>query len=221
MIRTCFTFIICIFFYSVHAQVSFLAFAGGQATSARYMVKDQQQPSDFRFGAVAGVGLKVFFENQLFFSPQIYYSQKGYKVDLELPAFPPTQKAINNDLTIHTIEIAPLFQVDLSKTASHLFIRFGPSIDIAISGKEKFDTLDVNGNAGSFERPLTFSYVDYGRFTASANLHLGYQHESGLIINVFYLHGIGSMNNADFGPRILHRAVGLSVGWRFGKMNNE
>jgi hypothetical protein len=199
--------------------VQLAVFAGPQASSAHYKVRDEKQPTEFKFGAMAGVGLKVPFDNQLFFFPSIYYSLKGYNVTLNQPSFPPTEFAKNNNTTIHTVEIAPLFQIDFSKATAHFFTRFGPAVDFVFSGKETFDTVSTTGNRGSVSRPMLFSFGDYGRITASANVHLGYETGKGLMFFAFYEHGLGSMNNADYGPRILHRIAGLSIGWLFGAKN--
>jgi hypothetical protein len=199
------------------AQVRFAVYAGPQTSSAKYTVEDQKQPTSWKYGAMAGVSVKVPFDNQLYFFPSIYYSLKGYKVTLNTPSFPPTQFAKNNNTTIHTVEISPLFQVDLSKKPAHPFIRFGPAVDFAFSGREEFDTVSRNGQVGSVERPMIFSFGDYGRFTAQANIHLGYETGNHLMVFAFYEHGFGSLNNADGGPKILHRIIGLSVGWLFNE----
>ncbi len=184
-------------------------------TSARYSIRDSKQPTDFQKGLMGGIGLKVPFDNQLYFFPTVFYSRKGYKVTLEQPSFPPSELAKNNSTSLHTMEIAPLLQLDLSKKQNHLFLRFGPSIDIAFSGREQFDTLNSAGGFGTVERPMRFAFTEYGRFTAQANLHLGYESKKGLLFFAFYQHGLGSLNNADNGPRILHRIAGLSIGWFF------
>lgn len=195
------------------AQVELALFAGPQATSANYKVKGNQQPASYKIGAIAGAGLKVPFEHPLYFFPAVYYSLKGYKVTLKDPSFPPTELAINNNVTVHTLEISPLFHFDFSKKPSHLFIRFGPAVDFAFTGREKFDTLSPAGGVGRVVRPMVFSFGDYGRFTASGNLHLGYESGDGWMVFGFYAHGFGSMNNADGGPKILHRIMGLNFGW--------
>jgi hypothetical protein len=212
--------ILAIFFCSFvcHAQVRPTLFAGPQATSAYYTVRGAKQTTDFKFGFMAGGGLKVPFENQLYFFPSVYYSLKGYKVALKDTAAPPTQFAKNNNTTIQTIEVAPLFQVDLSKRPSHFFFRIGPSVDFAFSGKEKFDTSLAGGS--TISRNMVFSFGDYGRITASANLHLGYETAKGFMVFAQYVYGLGSMNNADYGPHIFHRVIGLSVGWSFGHNPN-
>ena len=199
------------------AQVRLVAFAGPQVTSAHYKINDIKQPAQFKPGAMAGVALKVPFDNQLYFFPSVYYSLKGYKVTLNNPSFPPSVFAKNNNTTIHTIELSPLLHFDLNKKASHPFIRFGPAIDIAVSGKEKFDSISISGITTTVNRSMVFSYGDYGRLSASANLHFGYQTKNGLMFFAFYQHGIGSMNNADNGPRIFHRIAGVSLGWMFAK----
>jgi len=201
----------------VNAQVQFACFAGGQATSAHYKVKDNKQPSQFKFGPMGGVAVKVEFDNQLYFFPSVFYSLKGYKVTLNDPAFPPTEFAKNNNVTVHTIEAAPLFHIDFNKQLSHLFVRFGPSVDFAFSGRERFDTLNAFGMTGSVDRPMVFAFTEYGHFTAQANLHFGYETGKGLMAFAFYQHGFGSMNNHDGGPKIFHRIVGLSIGWLFGR----
>jgi hypothetical protein len=40
---------------------------------------------------------------------------------------------------------------------------------------------------------------------------------SGLFVYGQYTHGVGSFNNADGGPKILHRGMGISLGYYFNK----
>lgn len=213
--RACLCTCLSFTFMAAKAQVKIAAFAGAQATSAHYVINDASQPHDYKLGVMAGLGAKVPFDGNLFFFPAIYYSLKGYKVTFNSPSFPPTEVARNNNTTIHTIEIAPLFQVDFSKKPNHAFVRFGPSVDYAVSGTETFDTASTGGQSGAVKRPMVFSFGDYGRYTAAGNLHLGYETSKGFMVFAYYGLGIGSMNNADNGPRILHRIAGLSLGWYF------
>ncbi|HEV7620737.1 MAG TPA: outer membrane beta-barrel protein, partial [Flavisolibacter sp.] len=113
----------------------FAFFAGPQITSAKYLVNGIKQPANDKFGLMGGIAAKVVVENNFYFFPAMYYSLRGYKVTLNNPSYPPTELAKNNNTTIHTIQIAPLFQFDLSKKPSYLFIRFGPSINLAVSAK--------------------------------------------------------------------------------------
>ena len=199
------------------AQVELAVFGGVQATSARYSVREKKQATSSKTGFMIGAGLKVPFEGSLYFFPSAYYSRKGYKVDLQDPAFPPTEFAVNNNTELHTLELAPLFQVDLSRKPSHFFVRFGPSVDFAFSGKETFDTVGLSGTRGTVTRNMVFSFGDYGRITGAANLHFGYEMPRGLMVFAHYSYGLGSLNNHDYGPRIKHIIYGLSLGYKFGR----
>jgi hypothetical protein len=191
-------------------RADIVVFAGPQVTTASYKIRDIKQPTGIKLGGMAGAALKVSFENQLYFFPAVYYSLKGYRVEFNQFAYPPTEIAENNSTRVHTLEIAPLFQVDFSKGPSHTFVRFGPSIDYAFLGREKFDTL---GGDGKWKRKMPFSFGAYGRVTSSANLHVGYESVKGYQLFLHYAHGLGSMNNADLGPKIRHRIIGVSAGY--------
>ena len=218
MIRSLWSLLLILFFsVPAAAQVEFSLFGGVQFTSARYTVKEKRQPTSQKTGFMAGAALKVPFEGALYFFPSAYYSLKGYQVDLNDPAFPPTQFAVNNNTTLHTLEVAPLFQVDLSRKPSHFFVRFGPAVDFVFKGTETFDTVGTSGTRGTVTRPMKFSFGDYGRITGSANFHLGYEMSRGLMVFAHYTYGLGSLNNHDYGPRIKHMIYGFSLGWTFGR----
>jgi len=202
--------------FKVQAQVQFAYFAGVQATSALYKVNEVKQPTQFKPGFMAGMAVKAEFDNQLYFFPAVFYNLKGYKVTLNNPAFPPTEYAINNDVTVHTIEFAPSLHYDFNMRPAHFFVRFGPSFDVAIAGREKFDTSGTSGKIGRVERPMNFAFTEYGRVTTQANLHFGYETGKGLMVYAYYQHGFGSLNNHDGGPKIFHRIVGVSFGWLLG-----
>ncbi len=191
------------------SQVKLGIFGGPQVTSAKYKIEGETQPIDKKYGAQLGANLKVPFENNLYFAPALYYNLKGYHVTLNKPAFPPSDKAINNDTRIHTVETAAMLQYDFSKKPSHFFLKSGFALDFVVSGREKFDTQP----RGTVSRKMKFSFTDYGLVSASANFHFGYETANGLILFAHYAHGIGSMNNADYGPRIFHRIAGISLGY--------
>lgn len=208
MMKTIALLILTVIAVSTRAQPMFGIFAGPQATSAKYTVRGLEQPADTKYGFHLGGVLKVPLEGNLYFAPAAFYSLKGYKVTLNQKAFPPDTLANDNNTTLHTFEIAVLLQVDLGKHASHFYIKGGPSLDIQLAGKEKFSLKDgivVNRN-------MRFSFGDYGHFGANLLLQFGYETKTGLSIGALYGHGIGSINNADYGPAIHHRAYGLTIG---------
>ena len=193
------------------AQVSL--FAGPQLTTAKYHIRNGKQDSEFKQGFMAGIRLTTLVEGPLYFSPSLYYSKKGYKVTFNRGAYPPGPDAQNNNTSIHTIALAPLLQFNLSKEKTHLFVRFGPGIDINLSGSESFDS---TGNK-HIDRSMLFGSTGYSPATAFANLHVGFQHRNGLSVFAHYEHGLSNLNNADLGPMILQRVVGVSLGWRLGR----
>jgi hypothetical protein len=198
---------------AVQAQSRFGIFAGPQASSARYSIDGEKQSTSYKYGFQLGAGWKIPFDNQLYFAPAAFYSMKGYKVELDRPSYPPDPYATNNDTRLHTFELAFLLQYDLGKKPSHFFLKAGPSLDFQLKGTEKFE----RSNGSPVDRSMIFSFGDYGRYAASFLFQFGYEAPSGWFGFAQYNHGVGSFNNADHGPKILHRVWGLSVGHYFGK----
>jgi hypothetical protein len=210
-IHTILLFITISCFNKVNAQLTI--FGGPQQNTAKYTILDKEQETETKFGYMAGIGLKKWVEGPFYFSPMLYYSLKGYKVTYNASAFPPHPDALNNDVTLHTIELAPLFQLNMSSQPSYMFARLGPSFAFNIAGTETFDT---TGNKPT-TKDMVFSFGDYSHATIAVNAHLGYQHKGGLTIFAHYTHARTSLNNADHGPVIYHRSLGLSLGWKLGK----
>jgi len=195
----------------LYAQVKMNVFAGPQVSTAAYKIRGNKQNTELKPGFQAGTGLKIPFEKKLYFTPCFFYSLKGYKVNFSAPAFPPDSAATNNNTTIHSVEIGFLLQYDFSEDAGHWFIKFGPTLDFTLFGREEFDYTDNNGG-GTISRNMKFSFGDYGRYLASAVAQLGYESSKGYFIFAQYTYGLGSMNNADLGPQIAHRVLGISAG---------
>lgn len=204
---------LCLGLASFSQQTQFGIFAGPQASSARYAIDGEKQSTSSKYGFQIGAGWKIPFDNNLYFAPAAFYSLKGYKVDLNRSSYPPDPNALNNDTRLHTLELAFLLQYDLSKTARHMFIKAGPSLDFQLKGTEKYDLR----NGTTVDRNMIFSFGDYGRYAASFLFQLGYEAPSGWFVYGQYTHGVGSFNNADHGPKILHRVYGLSFGHFFRK----
>lgn len=210
--RSLFALLLCVTsFYTVCAQLT--VFGGPQSTSAGYSINGVKQETESKPGFAAGVGIKTVIEGPVHFAPQLWYSQKGYRVSFNRPSMPPDSGAVNNNATIHALELAPLVQINFSKKANYLFLRLGPSLDFNLSGRERFDS----ANGKSVSRSMTFSFADYSFVTAALNTQLGFQHKSGLTLFAYYNYGFGSLNNSDYGPKIFHRIAGAALGWKLGK----
>ena len=197
----------------VNAQPEIGIFGGPQMMSASYLVKGSKQKTEYKYGGQLGAMMKVPFEGKLFFSPAIFYSTKGYKVRFSDFVYPPDPAAINNDVMLHNVEVAALLQFDLSDKPGHFFIKFGPSIETQIIGKEKFNKL----NGEQVSRNMKFSFADYGRFGANLLGHFGYETSGGFTLFAQYTLGVGSVSNTDGGPAIRHRAFGISIGKYFNR----
>lgn len=191
-------------------------FGGVQSTTAQYKIKDQLQTTGSKVGAQLGAMLKIPFDHNLYFAPTANYSLKGFTVQLMDDANPPGEGIVSNDVSIHTLELAPLFHIEFSKKPSHLFMRVGPGIDLAFKGSESL----VKKDGSQIIRDMKFSFTNYGRITSSAVVHLGYETQGGFFVFGHYSHGLGSLNNSDGGPTIRHRIFGLSIGKYFGHNPN-
>ncbi|MGH2553778.1 MAG: porin family protein [Chitinophagaceae bacterium] len=192
-----------------YSQVEVGLFAGPQATGARYTIRNQKQKNEMKYGFHAGLGLKVPFENNLFFAPAAFYSLKGYHVALTQFVYPPDTNAINNNTSIHTFELAALLQFDLSKKPGHAFIKAGPSLDFHLFGHETYDLKA----GGTIDRKMKFSNDgDYGHFSANMLTQFGYETGSGFMFFIQYTHGMASTNNEDNGPKIRHRVYSFTIG---------
>ena len=194
-------------------QSRFVIFAGPQTTFAKYSIDGVKQSVQHKQGFQAGFGLKIPFDNQLFFAPAGFYSLKGYKVKFNRFSYPPDTAAINNNTTIHTFELAVMLQVDIGKEPGHFFVKSGISLDGQLSGKEKFNLK----TGESVNRKMVFSFGEYGYVGANLLVQFGFETKGGLMIFAQYTHGAGSINNADGGPQIKHRVFGISIGKYFSK----
>jgi hypothetical protein len=203
-----FSAIVLLLSVTVNSQVEYGIFAGPQVTGVRYMIDKKKQESSLKIGINAGFQMKIPFENGLSFAPSIMYNLRGYKVKFERRVFPPDSTAVDNNTRFHTLELAFLLQHDFSVEDNHCFIRFGPSLDFALFGNEKFNTT-MNTKV---DRAMKFSFGDYGHYLASAIVQFGYETQSGLFFYAHYNYSLTTMNNADNGPGIGNRAAGITVG---------
>ncbi len=204
------TFFAAIFCWvTIFSQVQFGIFGGPHISSTTYSIKSATQPTDTKVGFHLGAGYKIPFDGILFFSPSISYAMRGYKVQFNQPSFPPDLLAIDNNTTFHEIDVDPLLQFDLSKKASHPFIKIGPSFNFILSGKENYNL----ATGESVDRNMKFSTTNsYGRYNASLVGQFGFETSRGFIIYAYYLRGLISMNNEEQGPSIYNSMYGITLG---------
>lgn len=198
---------------AVNSQIPFGLFAGPQVTDVRYMINEKKQETNLKAGVNIGVQLKFPVENRLSFAPSIMYNLRGYNVKFSGFSFPPDSLAKDNNTSFHTVELAFLLQHDFTLKPGHFFFRFGPSLDFALFGKEKYTTA-----SSTVSRNMKFSFGDYGHYLASAILQIGFESKNGVFVYGHYNYSLTTMNNADGGPRIGNRAAGISVGKYLNKI---
>src|SRR6186997_2427753 len=210
-----FSTIILLLTISANSKFTYVVFEVPQIKVAHYTIRGAKQETTSKIGVNAGVQMKVPFEGRLNFAPSVMYNLRGYKVKFDRPAFPPDSSAIDNNTSYHSFELAFLLQYDFNLEPGHFFIRAGPSLDFILAGNETFNT---NMNT-TIDRPMKFSFGDYGAYLASVILQFGYEAKNGLFGYIHYNYGLISMNNADNGPHIGNRAFGFTIGKYFKKKN--
>jgi Outer membrane protein beta-barrel domain len=194
---------------SYSQQVQTFIFAGLQGNSVKYTIKGDKQNTSFKIGGNAGIGMKVPFEGRLSFVPMFYYSMKGYDVKFDRLSALPDPTAVNNNTTIHCVELAGLLQHDFNNSPDHFFFRIGPGLDFQLFGNEKFD----NNTGGTVDRSMKFAYDRYGRYSGNAHFHFGYEKANSFFIYAQYTFGLASISNYDGGPQIRYRIPGISAGF--------
>jgi len=210
LVRTIISFLIAAFTWSSSfAQARVFIFAGPQTSTVKYTIKNVKQSSESKFGFRAGLGLKVNFDEHLYFSPAISWSNTGYKVKFNMPSSPPDSAAKDNNANLNQLDIDLHLQFDAGNHPNHFFLRAGPTFNVAVLGKESFHI--TTGEEVSRNMKLGF-YSQYSRILVSMVAALGYETSSGFFFNLQYSHGLISMNNADGGPQILQRVIGVNVG---------
>ncbi len=190
------------------AQVKIGIVGGVLQNSADYRISNVKQEVSNKYGFLLGATAKVPFEGIFFFSPSAQYTLKGFKASFDRISRIPDSAAIANNVTLHTLELAPLFQFDFSKKPSHFFIKTGPYLDIYLLAKEKF----TKGSGEQVSRNMPFSFTEYGRFGGGLQIMLGYEMKNNFFIQGLFNYGLGSMVNSDYGPGIRNRNFGLLLG---------
>lgn len=206
---------VCSFFLFIticsHAQVSYGILGGIQQINAHVKIPDGPAiGATSGYGFHAGGMLKVGFDKNVFFSPQILYSLKGITIHYN----DMLQDSVTaSKLQLHYIEIPLLLQFDTRSDGKGFFFLLGPSASVAITGKESRTFLDNSEK----ERPMRFANTAYGRFEMNLVAKAGYCFKSNIMITGGYSYGLGSIINDDYFARIVPRMITLSAGYFFRK----
>src|SRR5690606_21556999 len=102
-------------------------------------------------------------------------------------------------------------EFDTRSNGNGFFFLFGPSVSVAVAGKER---RTLTGNSAK-ERPVRFANTAYGRFEMNLVAKMGYCFKNRVTVTGGYSYGLGSIINDDYFARIVPRMITLSAGYFF------
>lgn len=173
---------------------------GGQMTTAKY--KDSfgvSKSTSSKYGFRAYWMGRVNLEGNIFFSPEVGYTLKGFTVKS------PEAGVAEQEIVLHYFEVKLLQEYTFNEK---FFIKVGPSISGAITGNMK--SLSTTGLRSNSKLP--FNFGAWGRFEACINICGGIHFGNGWIAELALSDGLSSIYDGDDGPKVKNRLVGLSIG---------
>jgi Outer membrane protein beta-barrel domain len=186
----------------VTAQVQF-GFKGGlHYTDARAVSKDGNDLNVIGGGGIhLGTQMKVSFDKNVYFVPQLQYAYKNFSVEYH------NADTASIKMKMHYLEIPLLLEYDLIKENRGFFFQFGPSLSVALAGNETI----TGKTGGTQDSPINYAFNAYGRMEANLVVNAGYQFNRFIQFSVGYAHGLGSIVDGDSGPEITPRMITASL----------
>jgi len=184
------------------AQVQF-GFKGGlHYTNAKAVSNKGEDLTVSGAGGIhLGAQMKVPFDKNLYFIPQMQYAYKNFTVEYN------NTDTASIRMRMHYLEIPVLLEYNLVKENRGFFFQFGPSISVALA-----DNKTISGKTGGTqEKPIKFAFNAYGRMEANLVANAGYQFNPFMQFSLGYAHGLGSIVDGDFGPQITPRMFTASL----------
>jgi hypothetical protein len=196
---------ICTLFSS--AQVNWMIRGGYNYTSAKAKFHEKRLVTDPKSAFNIGVGVKAFFDYNIYFTPQLNYTMKGYTV-----FYGADSNIASSNTTLHMVEFPILLQTYLNPTShNRFFLQYGPVITLTVAGKER-----VILQNGSFEdRKLRFGSTVYGRWEASLMGGIGIEMGDKLTAAANFNVGLTNLANSDYGPKLRTSVISLNFGYYF------
>ena len=194
------------------AQVQF-GFKGGlHYSDARAVSNQGENLTVIGAGGIhLGVQMKVPFDKNLYFIPQMQYAYKNFTVEYN------NTDTASIQMKMHYLEVPLLLEYNLVKENRGFFFQFGPSISVALAGSET-----ITGKTGSTQdKPIKFAFNAYGRMEANLVANAGYQFNPSMQFSLGYAHGLGSIVNGDSGPQITPRMFTASLHYWLAKRKNK
>lgn len=189
---------------SIQAQTNLSVKAGVNLLTARAYYNGQKQSVSFVPGAIIGLQASTMFENNLYFSPFVGYSGRGFEIK-------ESATGGKRRVMIHYAHLATLFSCHIHAGKSNLLIvNVGPTASLALAGREK---LALNGSSTSTGIKFSTS-KGYGLFDFGAHAGLSYQFNR-LQVGAAYDYGFVNINNNEETDKrnIRNRALSVSVAY--------
>lgn len=215
------------FFYSVIALslVSTLSFA-----QVRFGVKGSLQFANVKFsgqglnysgsnllGFQAGVLLDAPLSGNLSLRPQLLYSVKGTKFDLNSLLGGTGTGSTDLKLTLNYLEIPVQLAYGIETNSGRIVLGAGPYVGYALNGKGSFNGAGTSGTGGSQSVEFGSGEDQTKRIDFGLHLSAGYELTSGLMLSGYYAPGLSSLSNApSSGGTVKNTAFGVSLGFLFG-----
>ena len=177
-------------------------------------------------GFGAGVVSEATLSEKLSLRSSLNLLQKGVKMKATIEigegddAFSTEATAVNK---LYYAELPVNLIYNVSMSGGRLFFGAGPSVGYGLFGKSKitstnlFDPTEKETQEADAFKKEEDGGAGFKRFDLSANAVAGFQWNSGLTVNVGYLHGFSNLIDGADGESYKNRGLQLTVGYMFGK----
>ncbi len=162
--------------------------------------------SDIKTGFSGGLVSHIPISKYLSLRPELKYVQKGGKL---------SEEGSTDKLTLNYLELPLNFVFNTITSKGMFFVGVGPSVNIGIAGKEKWNYDD--GETG--EEKVNFGSNpddDFKAFELGINALTGYQFKSGFFVSANYNAGLSNVaNNFDYDSQYHNWYFGINIGFMF------
>jgi hypothetical protein len=209
----CILFSYFILMYNCNAQkTTFGISAGATFASYKATIESISVTSKTQVGFSAGLTASVPFSKNFSFRPQLIFVQKGGKQK---------DDDYTDKLTLNYIQL-PLNVVFNANTPNGtFFIGAGPSLNLGISGKDKWhDNMESGGDDIKFG---SGDDADFKSFEAGVNVLAGYQFKNGFFISANYNAALNNIapKDPEFSSKYHNRYFGIQVGIMFSHSHKK
>jgi hypothetical protein len=180
--------------------------AGATLASYKADIESISLTSKTKVGFSAGLTASMPINKNFSFRPQLNFVQKGGKQKDE---------DYTDELTLNYIELPLNFVFNTSTSKGMFFIGAGPSLNMGLSGKDKWVDHTESGNDdikfGSGDD------ADFKSFEAGVNILAGYQFKGGFFLTANYNAALSNAapDDPEFDGKYHNRYFGISIGYMF------